>query len=185
MEGSYGEKETMTDDPPKIREISNEDQQKSARIAADHGHYGIRIDQDGTWWRDGLSFTRPGLVKLFSTVLRLDDDGQYWLQTPVERGRIDVDDVPFTAVELAEDAGVIQVRTNLDEWVTLDAEHPLRIAVDAATGEPRPYITVRSNLEARLLRPVFYELANLATEQDGALYVSSGGAQFRLGETEA
>ena len=96
-----------------------------------------------------------------------------------------MDDVPFTAVELAEEAGVIRVRTNLDEWVTLDAEHPLRIAVDATTGEPRPYITVRRNLEARLLRPVFYELADLATEQDGALYVVSGGARFRLGETEA
>lgn len=175
----------MTDDPPKIREILNEDQPKSARIAADHGHYGIRIDQDGTWWRDGLPFTRPGLVKLFSTVLRLDDEGQYWLQTPVEKGRIDVDDTPFTAVELAQEGGVIRFRTNLDEWLTLDADHPLRITIDAQTGEPRPYITVRDNLEARLLRPVFYVLADLAEERDGVLYVESGGAKFRLGETVA
>lgn len=175
----------MTDDPPKIRGILNENQPKSARIAADHGHYGIRIDQDGTWWRDGLPFTRPGLVKLFSTVLRLDDRGQYWLQTPVEKGRIDVDETPFTAVELAQEGGIIRFRTNLDEWLTLDANHPLRIAIDAQTGEPRPYITVRDNLEARLLRPVFYALADLAEERDGALYVESGGAKFRLGETIA
>jgi len=175
----------MTDEPPKIREILKEDQPKSARIAADQGHYGIRIDQDGVWWRDGLSFTRPGLVKLFSTVLRLDDQSQYWLQTPVEKGRIDVDDVPFTAVEMAKKDGVIKFRTNLDEWVTLDAEHPLRIGIDSETYEPRPYITVRSNLEARLLRPVFYELAVSAEEQDGAFYVTSGGVRFRLGEAEA
>ena len=175
----------MTDEPPKIHEILNEDQPKSARIAADHGHYGIRIDQDGVWWRDGLPFTRPGLVKLFSTVLRLDDDSQYWLQTPVEKGRIDVDDVPFTAVEMAKEDGVIKFRTNLDEWVTLDVEHPLRIAIDAETDEPRPYITVRNNLEARLLRPVFYELADSAEEQDCALYVTSGDIRFRLGEAEA
>ena len=175
----------MTDEPPKIREILKEDQPKSARIAADQGHYGIRIDQDGVWWRDGLSFTRPGLVKLFSTVLRLDDQSQYWLQTPVEKGRIDVDDVPFTAVEMAKKDGVIKFRTNLDEWVTLDAEHPLRIGIASETDEPRPYITVRGNLEARLLRPVFYELAVSAEEQDGAFYVTSGGVRFRLGEAEA
>lgn len=175
----------MTEAPPKIREILNEDQPKSARIAADHGHYGIRIDQDGVWWRDGLPFTRPGLVKLFSTVLRLDDDGQYWLQTPVEKGRIDVDDAPFTAVELANEAGVLKFRTNLDDWATLDQDHPLRVDIDAETGEPRPYVTVRGNLEARLLRPVFYELAEMAVEQDGVLYVSSGDDRFRLGEADA
>ena len=175
----------MTDEPPKIREILNEDESKSARIAADQGHYGIRIDQDGVWWRDGLSFTRPGLVKLFSTVLRLDDNSQYWLQTPVEKGRIDVDDVPFTAVEMVKKDGVIKFRTNLDEWVTLDAEHPLRIGIASETDEPRPYITVRSNLEARLLRPVFYELAVSAEEQDGVFYVTSSGVRFRLGEAEA
>ena len=62
-------------------------------------------------------------------MLRLDDDSQYWLQTPVEKGRIDVDDVPFTAVEMAKEDGVIKFRTNLDEWVTLDVQSiRLRIA---------------------------------------------------------
>jgi len=182
---SYGENETMTDEPPKNRETLDEDLLKSARIATDHGHYGIRIDRDAVWWRDGLPFTRPSLVKLFSTVLLLDDDRQYWLQTPAEKGRIDVDDVPFTAIEMAKEDGVIKFRTNLDEWVTLDADHPLRVGIDSETDEPRPYITVRSNLEARLLRPVYYELAGSAEEQDGAFYVTSGGVRFRLGEAEA
>ncbi len=175
----------MTEEPPKIRELSDEDQPKPARVAADHGHYGIRIDQDGTWWREGLPFTRPGLVKLFSTVLRLDDEGQYWLQTPVEKGRIDVDDVPFTAVEMQEGDGVIKFRTNLDEWVALDEMHPLRIDIDADTGEPRPYVTVRDKLEARLLRPVFYELAEKAIEDEGMLYIQSAGLRIALGDAGA
>lgn len=182
---SYGDFETMTESPPKIREILNEEQPMSPRIAVDQGHFGIRIDADGTWWRDGLPFTRPGLVKLFSTVLRRDEEGQFWLQTPVEKGRIDVDDSPFTAVEMDCADGAIRFRTNLDVWVTLDAKHPLRIEEDVATGEPRPYITVQDNLEARLLRPVFYALADVAIERNDGFYVESSGCSFKLGEISA
>lgn len=179
---SYGDFETMTETQPKIRKILNEEHPKNGPVAQDQGHFGITIDADGTWWREGLPFTRQGLVKLFSTVLRRDEEGQFWLQTPVERGRIDVEDSPFTAVEMEQVDGVIRFRTNLDAWVPLDQDHPLRITEDRTTGEPRPYITVRANLEARLLRPVFYALADLAVEQDDGIYVESAGTRFKLGE---
>src|SRR5258706_5142906 len=63
------------------------------------GDFGIRILRDGTWLYHGSPITRKPLVRLFSTVLRREHDG-YWLATPVERGRIVVDDAPFTAVEM-------------------------------------------------------------------------------------
>ena len=34
------------------------------------------------------------------------------------------------------------------------------------TGEPRPYVHVRRGLEALIVRPVFYELAEMATPRD-------------------
>jgi hypothetical protein len=106
------------------------------------------------------------LVKLFASVLRRERDGDYWLVTPAERGRIKVDEVPFTAVEVnAAGTGPSQAltfRTNLDEEVTADALHPIRVANDPGSQEPRPYILVRDGLEARILRPVFYELVELA-----------------------
>ncbi|ALG72203.1 proteophosphoglycan precursor [Azospirillum thiophilum] len=124
--------------------------------------YDIRIARDGTWFHNGDPIRRIELAKLFSTVLRRDDDGDYWLVTPVERGRIQVEDAPFVAVEMiVAGSGADQVlsfRTNLDHWVEAGAEHPIRVAVDPETGEPAPYIEIRSRLEALILRSVFYDM---------------------------
>jgi uncharacterized protein len=129
------------------------------------GEIDIRIGRDGTWFYHGSPIGRKPLVKLFASVLRREGD-DYWLVTPVERGRIKVDEVPFTAVEVnAAATGPSQTltfRTNLDDEVTADAEHPIRVAYAPDSGEPRPYILVRDRLEARILRPVFYELVELA-----------------------
>ncbi len=145
------------------------------------GDFDMRIARDGTWFYRGSPINRKPLVKLFSTVLRREDDGAYWLVTPVERGRVLVDDAPFTAVEvMATGQGTAQVlrfRTNVDDEVTVDAEHPIRLGhpirvaqkdgrpADGGGGvggdEPRPYVTVRRGLEALILRPVFYHLVDL------------------------
>jgi uncharacterized protein len=129
------------------------------------------------------------LVKLFASVLRREADGRYWLVTPAERGHIEVEDAPFLAVALTvEGEGRNQqliFQTNLDEFVTAGADTPLRVET-AADGEPAPYILVRDGLEARLARPVFYDLVELGTEErvgDAIQFgVWSQGMFFRLGE---
>ena len=154
------------------------------------GRFPIRIARDGTWFYRNSPIQRKELAKLFSTALRLEEDGCYWLKTPVEQGIIDVEDAPFTAVALAV-AGtdrdmVLKFRNNFDDWVTADADHPVRIDNDPETGEPSPYITFRDNLEALILRPVFYELVELSTPvmRDGKtiLGIWSAGEFFELGE---
>ncbi len=124
--------------------------------------FGIKILQNGTWLHQGRPIMRHNLVKLFATVLKKDENGDYWLQTPVERGRIEVEDVPFLAVEMRQETSEqgknLLFRTNLDDWVTADAAHPLRFGA-------APYVTVRQNLEARLTRAVYYELMHLAHER--------------------
>ena len=133
---------------------------------------GLRIMADGTWRYLGSPIERMELVKLFASVLRREPDGSYWLVTPVERGRIEVDDAPFVAIELASEGSgrdrAVRLRTNLDEWLTLGQGHPLRLRrpVDAAADAgPVPYVEVRGGLEARLARPVYYELVELGEER--------------------
>jgi hypothetical protein len=153
------------------------------------GDFDMRIARDGTWYHEGAPIGRLPLVKLFSTVLHKDENGEFWLITPVEKGRIVVDDAPFTAVELTvEGAGPAQIlsfRTNIDDIVTAGPDHPIRVAEDPVTGEPSPYILIRDRLEALILRPVFYHLVELGEERevDGGrvLGVSSGGSFFPLG----
>lgn len=142
------------------------------RRPVDCGHLPFLIRRDGTWLYRGSPIGRKELVCLFASVLRRESDGSYWLETPAERGRIDVEDVPFVAVELewsgrGQDQR-LSFRTNVDQVVTADAEHPIRVAHDLLTCRPTPYLLlragadVRASIEARISRPVYYELAALA-----------------------
>ena len=154
------------------------------------GDFDMRIARDGTWFYRGSPIGRKPLVKLFSTVLRREN-GEFWLVTPVERGRILVDDAPFVAVEVDSIGEGMErrltFRTNVDDIVTADESHPIR--VDPASGAPRPYITVRDGLEALILRPVYYHLIEMGEflERDGAeeLGVWSCGRFFPLGRIDA
>ncbi len=161
------------------------------REPIDCGHFDIRIGRDGTWHYRGSPIHRKPLVTLFSSVLKRDDSGQFWLETPVERGRIDVDDAPFTAIQLeitgSGNSHVLTLHTNLDETLTVDADHPLRVETDPATGEPSPYVRVRDNMDALIVRSVFYELVEMAEPKPGTdiLGVWSSGIFFELGDAGA
>lgn len=163
---------------------------RGAHAPRDCGHFDIHIDRNGSWFYRGTPINRASLVRLFSTVLERDSDGVYWLTTPAERGRITVEDAPFLAVALEQQGDgrdqCLIFRTNLDDFVTLDAAHPLRIETDSTRAGPRPYILVRNGLEARLSRPVFYELVALGREEragDTARFgVWSKGTFFLLGQ---
>jgi hypothetical protein len=160
--------------------------------AAACGHFNIRIARDGTWFYHGSPITRKPLVKLFARVLQRDDAGRFLLVTPVERGVVDVDDAPFTAVALSASgsgrAQLLTFRTNLDDEIAAGPDHPIRVVENDTTGEPSPYIRVRGKLDALILRPVFYELVELGTTErmDGAeaFGVWSGGQFYSLGRLE-
>ncbi len=153
----------------------------------------MRIARDGTWYYQGTPINRPALVKLFARALRQENDGSYWLVTPAERGRVEVEDVPFTAVALrAEGSGRRQkliFRSNLDEEVIAGEDHPLRIAKVAGvkgegSDEAIPYILIRDRLEARILRPVFYQLVEFGEENGEQFGVWSSGRFFPLGRLD-
>ena len=171
---------------------SGENPPSAKRPVVDHGDLDIKIARDGTWFYRGSPIGRQRLVKLFASVLRREDDGSYWLVTPVERGRVAVEDAPFVAVEVnsegSRSARRLTFRTNLDEIVAAGPEHPLRIDT-SAKGEPEPYLLVRPGLEAKLNRPVFYELVDLAAAErgdssGGPFGLWSDGVFFDLGDPE-
>src|SRR5918998_5264652 len=129
------------------------------------GEIDIVIRRDGSWRHEGTPIGREALVRLFSTVLRLDPDG-YHLVTPVEKLKITVEDAPFVAVRVGRAGEGLRFLTNVGDEVEAGPENPIRVATDAKTGEPAPYVHVRRGLEARIARPVFYELAEMAEPHD-------------------
>ncbi len=156
------------------------------------GDIRMEIRADGSWWHEGRIIGREKLVKLFSTILRKDEDGETYLVTPYEKIIVHVEDAPFLAIRVdrAGAAGPDQVlafTTNLGDVTLAGADALLRVETDAQTLEPAPYVNVRARLEAKLTRPCFYELVEMAVPNpadDGkTLGVWSQGAFFEIGPT--
>ncbi len=154
------------------------------------GEIDMRIDRDGSWFYLGTPILRPALVRLFSTILRKDPE-RYVLVTPVERVGVVVDDAPFVAVEMdATGAGAAQAlrfRTNVGDWTTADAEHPLRFERDESGGV-KPYVLVRGGLWALVKRALAIDLVHLCEnrEHEGVerFGVASAGAFFPLADAD-
>jgi hypothetical protein len=147
------------------------------------GDSAMRIARDGTWYHEGSPIGRPAMVRLFSTVLRREPDGRHVLVTPVEKLDIAVEDAAFVAVEVkSEGAGRerrLVFRLNVGDVVVAGPKHP--IVFRPGEDGPLPYLAVRGGLEARIARPVYYELAELALEEGvEALGLWSDGAFFAM-----
>ena len=141
----------------------------------------MRIAADGIWYHQGDPILRPAMVRAFSSILRREADASYALVTPYQKLGIIVDDAPFVAVELeSEGSGAertLAFRLNTDHLVIAGAGHPLRFGMD----KPQPYLHVRNGLEAVLARPVYYQLAELALEEDSnPLGIWSAGTFFPI-----
>lgn len=168
---------------------------RKRRAPVECGDLPFIIKRDATWLFRGSPIGRKELVCLFASVLKREADGSFWLETPAERGRIEVEDAPFVAVELDWTGDgrdqILSFRTNIDQVVTAGPEHPIRIAHDILTCEPTPYISVRPGagafrVEARIGRAVYYELVALGVPHwvcgRRMLGVWSRGVFFPLGE---
>ncbi|MFN3825325.1 MAG: DUF1285 domain-containing protein [Pseudorhodobacter sp.] len=151
------------------------------------GDLDMRIARDGTWFYQGTPIGRPALVRVFSNILKREGDS-YFLVTPVEKVGIIVEDAPFVAVdfEVAGEGEAQQVTftTHVGDSAAAGPDHPIRITRDAETGEPSPYVLVRTNLEALIDRKSFYRLVDLCVHHDheGARWFGlwSGGRFFPL-----
>jgi hypothetical protein len=145
------------------------------------GDLDMRIARDGTWFYLGTPIGRQPLVRLFSSILKREGD-RFFLVTPVEKVGITVDDAPFVAVDFeAEGAGRQQrliFTTQVDDRVAAGPENPIRVVRDSVTGEPAPYVHVRSGLEALIDRKSFYRLVEIGAEHGPDFGVWSGGAFF-------
>jgi uncharacterized protein len=154
------------------------------------GDLDMRIASDGTWYYMGTPIGRPALVRLFSTILKREDD-KHFLVTPVEKVGIRVDDAPFLAVEMRKEQDgsgrLLRFRTNVDDWVVCDQAHRLRFEA-SAEGGLTPYLHVRADLWAKVTRALYYDLVDMGEERmvDGRQMfgVASAGEFFAMADAE-
>lgn len=144
------------------------------------GDSGMRIARDGTWYHEGAPIGRPDMVRLFASILRREPDGSHVLVTPVEKLSIAVEDAPLRAVEMKSEgegpARRLAFRLDVGDLVVAGPDHPLDFSREGA-----PALAARGGLEARIARPVYYELAGIALAEGASpLGLWSGGAFFPL-----
>jgi len=150
---------------------------------------GMRITKDGTWWYQGSPIPRKRMVRMFSRILRREGT-EYFLVTPVEKVRVEVEAAPLLAVRMEKREGArggdIAFATNVGDIVIADSGHPIRMR--GTPDAPLPVVVVRDGIEALIVRSVYYELVEGAEvlSRDGAevLIVRSGGEDFELGAVD-
>jgi hypothetical protein len=147
------------------------------------GEMDILIRRDGTWIHEGTPIGRPGLVRLFASILKREGD-RHFLVTPVEKLGIRVEDAPFVATDFEVEDDTVVFSTNVGDLVRAGPDHPIRVET-AEDGQPAPYVEVRAGLEALIDRKSFYRLVDLGEERDGAFGVASDGAFFPIGDAQA
>jgi len=152
------------------------------------GDIGMRIARDGQWYYDNSPIGRKKLVRLFSTILRHDKDGEHYLVTPAEKIRVEIEDAPFVATLLhVTGTGrqqVLRFETNVGDFTEAGPDHGLRFEIDPQTDEPSPYVHVRARLEALISRSVFYQLVEVAEIEGDAFGVWSHGLFFPIGAAD-
>lgn len=140
----------------------------------------MRIAADGKWYHQGGEITRPAMVRAFSSLLRSDADGSHWLVTPQQKLSIEVEDAPFIAVEMHSEgsgtARTLAFRLNSDDLVVAGPDHEITLRGGL------PYLHVRGGLWAKLARAVYYELAELALDENSdAPTIWSDDVEFAIG----
>jgi uncharacterized protein len=148
------------------------------------GDIPIRIDSQGTWYHDGSKIKRESLVRLFASILRREDDGEYYLVTPSEKWRVVVESHPLlvTDIDVLEVAGVrmLEATLNTGRRIVVSELHPLFF--DAAVGDIA-VLRLSYGLTAICTRPAWYRLVDLAELRDGSMTLRSGAFEFRLANT--
>lgn len=154
------------------------------------GDIDINIRADGSWYHEGDVIQRHSLVTLFASILRREQDGEYYLVTPVEKWRINVEDSPLIVVDFDihhkdSPQQEVVIKTNVDRYYVLSDTYPLVTAsstdIPAQGRETSPQVRLDYGLTARFSRAAFYRLVDCAYEHNGTLEICSSGRCFAVG----
>ena len=131
------------------------------------GNLAIHIDSNGRWYYQKSEIKRERLIKLFANILKKEKD-KYYLVTPVEKVGITVEDVPFIATDIdiinKGKIALFKFTTNIGDSTYLEEYNQFNILFKKSNNEPQPYVSVRSNLFAKIDRKSFYRLIDFCTE---------------------
>ncbi len=146
------------------------------------GDIDIEIDRDGHWYHEGTHIQRETLVRLFASILRREDDGEYYLVTPVEKWRIRVPFYPLQVVditEVPEEGGEPQLTATLNTGLVVPITDLDALFLDPAADNIAA-MRLPHGLTAVFSRAAWYRLADMAEASGDALTLEVGNRRFTL-----
>ena len=145
------------------------------------GDIPIRIAADGSWYHEGDKITRQSLVSLFASILRREEDNQYYLVTPGEKWRIDVELHPLIVIDIGlvvqDPQPTLEATLNTGRKVIVNEQSPL--SLEPALGDIA-VLGLPHGLSALFSRAAWYRLVELAQESGEGPVVRSAGQVFSL-----
>ncbi|NQX88889.1 MAG: DUF1285 domain-containing protein [Halioglobus sp.] len=148
------------------------------------GDIAIRIDANGTWFHENGEIKRDAMVRLFASILRREADGEYYLVTPQEKWRIEVERHPLMMSDIDAGAsskrGMLHVTLNTGKRIEVSETHPLYLD---STSMGVAAIQLPHGLTALCTRPAWYRLVDMAHMEEGQLVLRSGTFVLRLPAT--
>jgi hypothetical protein len=145
------------------------------------GDIPIHINAQGDWYHDGSKIVRDALVRLFASILRREEDGEYYLVTPTEKWRIKVEHhaLLVTDVDALDVDGVQQLEATLNTGKRVEVSEQQPLFLDEEAGEVAA-LKLPHGLTAIFTRAAWYRLVDMADFENDFAVLKSGVYAFRL-----
>lgn len=146
------------------------------------GDIDIRIDKEGHWIHEGVEIKRDSIVRLFASILRREEDNDYYLVTPGEKWRIQVEALPLVVVDVdsheqGTSEAVFEVTLNTGKKVAIGSEHELYLE---KAHDNIAAIRLDHGLSALFARSAWYRLVEMSEQKQGRACIVSAGEVFPL-----
>lgn len=142
------------------------------------GDIDIHIKSDGSWFHEGEKISRESIVRVFASILRREEDGEYYLVTPGEKWRIKVDLHALIVTDVNRSGAFLELTLNTGKTVTVNDQHPL---FTEPSMENIAAVRLLHGLSALFSRNAWYRLADMAEQRQGNTVVASGNKTYILG----
>jgi hypothetical protein len=143
------------------------------------GDIPIKINAEGVWFHEGSEIRRESLVRLFASILRREEDGDYYLVTPAEKWRLEVELHPLVVIDIDRSGESDYLRATLNTGKAVDLNEEGMLFLEERVGHVAG-IHLPHGLTALFSRPAWYRLAELAEEEEGRSVVRSGEYTYDL-----
>jgi hypothetical protein len=145
------------------------------------GDIPICINSQGDWFHDGSKIVREALVRLFASILRREEDGEYYLVSPTEKWRIRVEQHALLVidVEALQVDGVQQLEATLNTGKQIQVSEQQPLFLDEEVGEVAA-LKLPHGLTALFTRAAWYRLVEMADIENEFAVLKSGGYKFKL-----